>query len=99
VVNVISDSVSIVDLQNGIVTKTLQTGDEPADVVFGGVSQGSAFVSCAQSKQLMVFNALGPTTPIQTISITGEQPRALATSSDGRYVYLAWMIPADPTEV
>ncbi len=89
VVNVISDSVSIVDLQNGIVTKTLQTGDEPADVVFAGVSQGSAFVSCAQSKQLMVFNALGPTTPIQIIPITGEQPRALATSSNGRYVYLA----------
>jgi hypothetical protein len=37
----------------------------------------------------MVINALGPTAPIQIIPITGEQPRALATSSNGRYVYLA----------
>jgi DNA-binding beta-propeller fold protein YncE len=89
VVNVISDSVSVVDLTNGIVTRTLQADDEPADVVFAGSSQSLAFVSCAQAKTLLVFNAANPTTPQQRIAINGEQPRALATSADGRYVYLA----------
>jgi len=89
VVNVISDSVSIVDLTNGIVTQTLQADDEPADVVFAGSGQSLAFVSCAQAKTLMVFNAASPTTVQQRIPINGEQPRALATSADGRYIYLA----------
>jgi hypothetical protein len=89
VVNVISDSVSIVDLTNGIVTQTLQTEDEPADVVFAGSGQTSAFVSCAQAKTVLVFNAASPSSVQQTILINGEQPRALATSANGRYVYLA----------
>ena len=35
VVNQLSDSVSIVDLAAGIVTRTLDVGDEPTDVAFG----------------------------------------------------------------
>ncbi len=89
VVNVISDSVSIVDLTDGIVTKTLQAGDEPADVIFAGSSQDLAVVSCAQAKTLLVFSATAPTTPTATIPINGEQPRALAVDKTGRYVYLA----------
>ncbi len=89
VVNVISDSVSIVDLTNGIVTKTLQTNDEPADVIFAGASQSVAYVSCAQAKTLLAFNATAPTTPTASIVIAGEQPRALAVDKTGRYVYLA----------
>ncbi len=89
VVNVISDSVSIVDLTNGIVAKTLQTNDEPADVIFAGASQSVAYVSCAQAKTLLAFSASAPTTPTASIVITGEQPRALAVDQTGRYVYLA----------
>ncbi len=87
VVNVISDSVSIVDLVHGIVTQTLQTGDEPADVVFA--SGGLALVSCAQAKTVLVFNAANPTTPTATIPINGEQPRAMVVDTSGRFVYLA----------
>ncbi len=89
VVNVISDSVSIVDLADGIVTKTLQVNDEPADVVFAGVSQNIALVSCAQAKTVLVFNSAAPTLPTAVIPINGEQPRALAVDPTGRYVYLA----------
>lgn len=42
VVNRISDDVSIVDLNTGVVVRTLSVEDEPADVVFAG---GKAFVS------------------------------------------------------
>ena len=89
VVNVISDSVSIVDLTNGIVTKTLQTNDEPADVVFAGSSQDVAYVSCAQAKTLLEFSATAPSAPLATIVIAGEQPRAMALDKTGRYIYLA----------
>jgi DNA-binding beta-propeller fold protein YncE len=89
VVNVISDSVSIVDLAHGIVTQTLQVNDEPADVVFAGPSASLALVSCAQAKTVLVFNANNPTVPTAVIPINGEQPRALAVDPNGRYVYLA----------
>jgi hypothetical protein len=89
VVNVISDSVSVVDLTHGVVTKTLQADDEPADVIFAGAGNSFAFVSCAQAKTLLEFSATSPSTPLSRIPINGEQPRALAVSSNGRYVYLA----------
>lgn len=89
VVNVISDSVSIVDLAHGIVTRTLQADDEPADVVFAGASENLALVSCAQVKTLLVFSATAQGAPINRVPINGEQPRAMAVSANGRYVYLA----------
>src|SRR6476659_1936928 len=42
VVNALSDTISIVDLSQGTVTRTLFVGDEPTDVVFAG---GKAFVA------------------------------------------------------
>jgi YVTN family beta-propeller protein len=52
VVNHLSDSVSIVDL-TGIprVTKTLQVGDEPRDIVFAGPDRGRAFITAAYRGQ------------------------------------------------
>jgi DNA-binding beta-propeller fold protein YncE len=88
VVNVISDSVSVVDLTRGLVTATIQTDDEPADVVFAG-SPARAYVSCAQAKTLLVFDPASPTAPLNRVFINGEQPRALAVSKDGLRVFLA----------
>lgn len=88
VVNVLSDSVSIVDLNTRSVKTTLATDDEPADVVFAG-SPRRAYVSCAQARNLMVFNPLAPQEPVARIPILGQQPRALATNADGSKVYLA----------
>lgn len=48
VVNHVSDSVSIVDLVSGSVTRTLDTADEPCDVVFAGTPT-RAFVSDRKS--------------------------------------------------
>ena len=46
--NLISDTISIVDLTALNVVETISTGDEPADVVFGGLSHLSSLV-CASS--------------------------------------------------
>ena len=53
VVNEMSDSVSIVSLNRGVVIETLRCPDEPADVVF---AQGRAFVSCARNNLVRVFD-------------------------------------------
>ena len=55
VVNFLSDSVSIVDVNPSValshVTKTLLVGDEPRDIVFGGTAHNRAFITCAHRGQ------------------------------------------------
>ena len=85
VVNALSDSVSIVDLSENLVTQTLQVCDQPADVAFAG---GKAFVSCAGAEKVAVFDAASPGAPLSTINILGEQPRMMTVSGDGSEIYL-----------
>ncbi|MFT6286491.1 MAG: DNA-binding beta-propeller fold protein YncE [Alcanivorax sp.] len=52
VVNQLSDSVSIVDLQGTpTVRQTLQVGDEPRDIVFAGPERGRAFITASYRGQ------------------------------------------------
>ncbi len=54
VVNHLSDSVSVVSLEEGAhprVIRTLLVGDEPRDIVFAGVSRRRAFITCAHRGQ------------------------------------------------
>ncbi len=88
VVNHVSDSVSVVDLDGGHVIATLQTGDEPADVVFTGTPT-LAFVSCSQENTVLVFDPADLQQPPVRISIAGEDPREMAVSPDGQRVYVA----------
>lgn len=89
VVNRISDSISIVDLDRGVVEWTILTPDEPADVVFAG-DPLRAFVSCSGTDQVLVFDPLQPRPEsLATLEIIGEEPRALAVSPDGMTVYCA----------
>ena len=69
VVNHISDSVSVVDLNNMVVTATLNTDNEPADVVFAGTPQ-RAFVSCSEANRINVFNPANPNTSPSLMSIS-----------------------------
>ena len=87
VVNQISDSVSVIDIATMRVTKTINIGDEPADVVFAGSPQ-KAFVSLSMPEKLAVVDATSPNT-ISTVTIAGSSPRALAVSPDGSKIYLA----------
>jgi YVTN family beta-propeller protein len=88
VVNHTSDSISVVDLAGLRVTATIQTDDEPCDVVFAGTPQ-RAFVTCSQVNRVQVFDPMAPGAPVATIPIAGEDPRALAVSPDGATVYAA----------
>jgi YVTN family beta-propeller protein len=88
VVNHISDSVSIVDVPSRRVRRTLQTLDEPYDVVFAGTPE-RAFVSCSQANTVQVFNPADIGADPLSIAIDAEDPRALAVSPDGSTVYAA----------
>ncbi|MDX2052560.1 MAG: hypothetical protein SFV15_09230 [Polyangiaceae bacterium] len=58
VVNHLSDSVSIVDLRGpkARVVRTLQVGDEPRDIVFGGQRKDRAFITVAHRGQNAPFD-------------------------------------------
>lgn len=88
VVNSISDSVSVVSLTLGAVVKTLQTDNEPADVIFAP-SQQRAFVSSGDGNSVQVFDLGDLDAAPQRISLVMEEPRALALSPDGSTVYVA----------
>lgn len=87
VVNEVADSVSIVDLSTGMIVSTLATPDEPADVMFTG---HKAFVTCARSNQILVFDAT-TRAPLASIPLQGIFPRALALSPDGSRLYAAFL--------
>jgi YVTN family beta-propeller protein len=86
VVNHVSDSVSVVDLELGSVVKTLTPGDEPTDVAFAG---GLAFVVCSQINRVIVYDLANLDAAPRVLEIEGEDPRALAVSPDGAKVYVA----------
>jgi YVTN family beta-propeller protein len=88
VVNHISDSVSVVDLPTRRVVATLQTADEPADIIFAGNPE-RAFVSCAQANRVLVFDPADLSAAPIEIGIDAEEPRALARSADRSEVYVA----------
>src|ERR1043165_641634 len=60
VVNHLSDSVSVVELEDGArsghVARTLLVGDEPRDIVFAGPDRGRAFITTAHRGQNIPFN-------------------------------------------
>ena len=88
VVNQVSDTISVVDPAVGNVVRTLQTEDEPADVVFGGMPP-RAFVSCSQANSVLVFDPSNLDGSPERIAIEGEDPRAMAVSETGAEVYVA----------
>lgn len=86
VVNQISDSISIVDLPTGRTLRTLLTEDKPADVVF---ANSRAFVSCAGTNAVLVFQISNLSLAPTRLSIAGQSPRAMCVSPDGSRVYAA----------
>ncbi len=103
VTNWLSDSVSVVDLKTWNVTRTLDVGDEPTDVLFAGQQREMAFVCVSGPSQIKIFDPAAPLTAPQIIPIRGKQPRALARDSAGARVFVSvfesgnqtTIIPAD----
>ena len=98
VVNHLSDSISVVNLLQMNVVATLQTEDEPADVIFAGSPQ-RAFVSGAQASKLMVFNPANLAAPPTVLDLEGEEPRAMAVSPDRSKVYIGFFESGNKTTV
>ncbi len=84
VVNHVSDSISIVDLNTETVTATMQVGDEPTDVVFAG---GRAFVCVSQRDLILILDPTDLAAPPIEVPIFASDPQALAVSPDGQTVY------------
>ena len=98
VVNHISDSVSVVDLELRAVVHTLHTEDEPYDVVFAGDPQ-RAFVSCGQTNAILVFDPSNLDATPGRIPVLAEKPRMLAVSPDGATVYAALFESGNSTTI
>ena len=88
VVNHLSDSVSIIDLQTRQIVRTLLVGDEPTDVVFAGQPQ-RAFVCVSQKDALRVYDISHLDAEPRYLPLDQSDPIALATSPDGGTVYVA----------
>ncbi|HVG17966.1 MAG TPA: YncE family protein, partial [Blastocatellia bacterium] len=95
VVNQVSDSISVVSVSQGIVTDTIYVKDEPADVAFVG---GKAFVTVSRSNSVRVFDA-ATHAQVASIPVSGDNPRALAVSPDGRKVYAAFALSGNRTTI
>lgn len=89
VINALSDSISIVDLPSGRVTRTINTGDCPADVVFAGASPQRAYVTVAGLNQVRVWDTSNLSAAPTILAIQGQRPKSLAVSPDGTRVYAA----------
>lgn len=87
VVNLISSSISVVDLTRRLVVDSIKTRSGPADVVFAG-SPLRAYVSCADENVVQVFD---PTNRLleAELPIDGDRPKAMAVSPDATKVYVA----------
>jgi hypothetical protein len=96
VVNHLSDTISIVDLNLGLTTDTIDVGDEPTDIVFAG---GKVFVAVSQEDVVKVFEvsnlAAGPT----LVPILNREVRALAVSNNGQTVYAVALKSGNRTTV
>src|SRR5437016_5410661 len=89
VVNWLSDSVSLVDLNRFKYVRTFDVGDEPTDVVFAGQQKEFAFICVSGSSELKVFDPATPSTGPQVIALRAKQPRALARDSSGAQVFVS----------
>lgn len=87
VTNFISDSVSVVDIAARRVVATINTRDEPSDVVFAG-SPLRAFVSCSLPNTIQIIDP-DSRAIVGEVLIDAEHPRSLAVSADGSEVYAA----------
>jgi YVTN family beta-propeller protein len=110
VVNHLSDSVSVVDVSEPArprLIHSLQVGDEPRGIVVAGTKRDRIFVATARAgesftpgigrAQLWEFDAARPAVPPRILTLFGAKPRALAVSTDGRYVYAAVYLSGNGT--
>jgi YVTN family beta-propeller protein len=110
VVNHLSDSINVVDINDPTrprVTHTLPVGDEPRGIVVAGPKRDRIFVATARRgeslnpgigrAQVWIFDAAQPHATPKILTLFGTKPRALAASSDGRYLYVSTYLSGNRT--
>lgn len=97
VVNLISDSISIIDIEAETVVATVQTGNEPYDVVFAG-SQDRAFVSLSIPQKIQIIDPISRRV-VESLPILAPTPRALSVSPDGSQVYVTMFESGNATTI
>lgn len=95
VVNELSDSISVVSLSQGVVVKTIPTGDEPGDVAFVG---GKAYVTCSRDNRLDIID-LETYEKSGEIPLEGLFPRSLTSSSNGTRLYVSFLMTSNGTTI
>ncbi|MBI4851004.1 MAG: hypothetical protein HY819_04165 [Acidobacteria bacterium] len=88
VVNWLSDSVSVVNLLTGNVTRTINVGDEPTDIIFAGGAKERAFICVSGTRQVKVLQPDNAQFT-QVIDIAGKQPRSLSKDTKGENVFVS----------
>jgi YVTN family beta-propeller protein len=96
VVNHVSDTISIVDLNQRAVVRTILAGDEPTDVAF---ASGKVFVAVSQEDAVKVWSLANLDAPPTWIDLFGSDTRALAVSGDGSKVYAVVLHSGNQTTV
>jgi len=87
VANYISGTLSVIDISTMRVFNTINTTNQPSDIVFAGSPQ-LAYVSCGRPNTVQVFNPLNSQV-VTNLTIDGNRPRAMTVSPDGGRVYVA----------
>ncbi|MBK1831359.1 beta-propeller fold lactonase family protein [Verrucomicrobiaceae bacterium R5-34] len=95
VVNELSDTISVVSISSRSTIATIHTGDEPADLVF---HQGKAYLTCSRDNSVEVYDEVTHD-QLSTIPLQGLLPRALATSSDGSVLHVAFQHTSNGTTI
>jgi DNA-binding beta-propeller fold protein YncE len=96
VVNNLSDTISIVDLDQEITAGILVVGNEPTDVVF---AQGKAFVAVSEEDVVKVYDLTDLSLAPSVVPLFGRDIRALAVSNDGSEIYAVVLRSGNRTTV
>ncbi|MGH9929809.1 MAG: hypothetical protein ACREA9_11365 [Pyrinomonadaceae bacterium] len=99
VANWVSDSITVVNLNNYVVARTFDVGDEPTDIVFTGTSREQAFVCVSGLNQVKIYDARAPEALPQILDIPGKRPRSLARDPEGRRVFVSVFESGNETTV
>ena len=89
VVNWVSDSVSVVDLNEYRVVRSFDVGDEPTDVVFAGRNTERAYVCVSGLNQIKVYDPNVAQAEPLILTVRGKQPRSMVRDADGSHVFVS----------
>jgi len=96
VVNNLSDTIRVVDLDRGVTVETLAVGNEPTDVVF---AQGKTFVAVSEEDVVKVYTLTDLSQAPTVVPLFGREIRAMAISNDGSKVYAVVLKSGNRTTV